>query len=344
MPFCTKCGKQIGEGEQCQCSASASYAAPGAGSEFKSETGKYVKYATGEIKGSVVSSVNAWKSEIKSTDAYERNIPIVPNTLKANEGEVPIKQYNHIARLRSRKLLTWAEGKMQVTSKRLIFRAPGRNILAGRQALQHEFDINDVAGVEFKKNYRFVPLDVLFGTLIFYVGFMIMAMIFGTLYEDIPAISIILGLVAGAALTLPLFMLKGFHPYVKLLCYSGAMGSFLPLILWLVTEGEELGALLSAIIGIALLIVLIIRMFKVILQPNLQIVIKTKSGLGAVTIRHTPVVTGLGALFGGNNNIINFSGFDEVLPDVDTEAAIRELGAVIADVQSMGDKALEKWR
>ena len=341
MPFCTKCGKQIGEGEQCSCSAS--YGVQTAGSEFRNETEKYVRYATGEIKGSVVGSVNAWRSEIKNTDAYERNIPIVPTTVKANEGEVPIKQYNHIARFRSRKLLTWAEGKLQVTSKRLIFRAPGRNLLTGKQALQHEFAIDDISGVEFKKNYRFVPLDVIFAFLLFSVGYGLMMGFFGALFAELAAVGIVLGLVAGAALTLPLFMLKGFHPYIKLLCFSGAIGSFMPLLLWFSIEGGKIGTFIAGIIGLVLLAVLFIRMCKVILQPNLQIVIKTKSGLGAVTIRHMPVVAGLGMLF-GNNNIINFTSFDEVLPDVDTEAAIKELGALIADVQTMGAAAAEKWR
>ncbi len=341
MPYCTKCGKQINEGEVCSC-VSDNRNPQQQNREIMSETGKYVRYATGEIKGSVVNSVNTWKTDIKNTDAYERNISIVPDTLSGDEDEIPIKQYNHIARLRSRMLLTWAEGKMQITNKRLIFRAPGRCLLAGKQVLQHEFDIDDVSGVEFKENYRCVFLDVLFAFLIFFFGCGLIGTIFSSMYIGTAAIAVILGIIAGVALLLPIFMLKGFHPYVKLLCYSGAVGAFVPTLIWF-SESGSLGAILTFIVVAVLVVGLIIRMLKVMLQPNLAIVVKTKSGLGAVTIRHMPVIS-FGGILGGNNGIINFTGFEEVLPDVDTEKAIREIGAVIHDTKTMGAKAAEKWR
>lgn len=40
----------------------------------------------------------------------------------------------------------------------------------------------------------------------------------------------------------------------------------------------------------------------------------------------------------------NHTGFSEILPLKDTEKCIRELGAIINDIQKMGDYAVEKWK
>lgn len=214
---------------------------------------------------------------------------------------------------------------------------PSRCILAGRQALQHEIAIDDISGVEFKKNYRFTPLDAIFAFMIVALGVALMGSFFAAVYASMEAIAILLGVIVGAALTLPLFMIKTFRPYIKLLSFSGAIGSFSPLLGWLMTAGKP-GVVLAFVLFVVLVAVLIIRIFKVVLQPNLAIIIRTRSGIGAVTIRHTPLFTP----FDGNN-IVNFTGFEEVLPGRNTELAIKELGAIIHDVQTMGDKAIEKW-
>ena len=39
-----------------------------------------------------------------------------------------------------------------------------------------------------------------------------------------------------------------------------------------------------------------------------------------------------------------YTGFSEVLPWTDTDKAINEIGAMIDDLQTMGDYAIEKWK
>ena len=102
--------------------------------------------------------------ERNATDTYERNIPIVPGSISATENEIPVKQYN-IAVLRNMFKFERAEGRMQVTNKRIIFRAAGRSI-GGRTTLQHEFAINEIAGIESNYNYRFSILYLVFAMLI----------------------------------------------------------------------------------------------------------------------------------------------------------------------------------
>ena len=102
--------------------------------------------------------------ERNETDAYERGMKIVPECISANENEIPVRQYN-IAVLRNLLKFDRAEGRMQVTNKRIIFRAAGRSI-GGRTTLQHEYAINEIAGIEAGSNYRFSFLYLIFAFLI----------------------------------------------------------------------------------------------------------------------------------------------------------------------------------
>jgi len=88
-----------------------------------------------------------------ASDTYERGKKIVPDSIKSDEGEIPVKQYN-IAILRNLFKFERAEGRMQVTNKRLVFRAAGRSV-RGRTTLQHEYAINEIAGIEAVRNYKF---------------------------------------------------------------------------------------------------------------------------------------------------------------------------------------------
>ena len=38
------------------------------------------------------------------------------------------------------------------------------------------------------------------------------------------------------------------------------------------------------------------------------------------------------------------TGFDEVIPTEQTESAIREISAIIGDIQKLGDFGIEKWK
>ena len=82
----------------------------------------------------------------EAENVYERGMKIVPDCISADEGEIPIRQYV-VAKLRTLHKLNWAEGRLQITNKRVIFRAPG-HALMGRTVLQHEFAIDEIAGVE----------------------------------------------------------------------------------------------------------------------------------------------------------------------------------------------------
>ena len=102
--------------------------------------------------------------ERNATDCYERNLQIVPDCISPNENEIPVKQYN-IAILRNLLRFERAEGRVQVTNKRVVFRAAGRSI-GGRTTLQQEFAIDELAGIEAQRNFRFGFIYLLFGLIV----------------------------------------------------------------------------------------------------------------------------------------------------------------------------------
>jgi len=92
---------------------------------------------------------------------------------------------------------------------------------------------------------------------------------------------------------------------------------------------------LSCIVAVYCLILFVFR-------PNLVIGIKNKSGLceGVVDVRRKPI--NLFAIFMMDAD--KGSGFTEVIPTPESEICIRELWAIISDIQKMGDYAVEKWK
>ena len=83
----------------------------------------------------------------------EKDKLIVPDCIKSDQDEVPVKQYD-IARLQTLIKGAFAEGRLQVTNKRVLFRSSGRSI-AGPTSMQHEFSIEEIAGIEIRKESRF---------------------------------------------------------------------------------------------------------------------------------------------------------------------------------------------
>jgi hypothetical protein len=134
--------------------------------KFAETVEKLIGHGTpaGNFLESMKNRMGIGSPERNSTDTYERGMKIVPECIGAVENETPVKQYN-IAVLRTLLKLERAEGRMQVTNKRVVFRAAGRSV-GGRTTLQHEFAINEIAGIEAKKNFKFSFLYLLFAVFI----------------------------------------------------------------------------------------------------------------------------------------------------------------------------------
>lgn len=327
--FCPYCGRPLSDGQKCSCAQSASAQTP----EFNINIDKAaVKSFFEKMKN----RMGLGDPESNKTDAYEKKKKIVPECIRANEGEIPVKQYE-IAKLRNRLIgipYSTARGRMQVTNKRVIFRAPGRCI-AGRTTLQHEFAIDEIAGIEARREFSFSFWDLLFGSWGVALGGAVMTWFLLTITNQNPVALTFLGFLFGAALICPFFLVKKLW-FLKLIGLGGACMSFF-------TTSMALRGFLNGLyifFGILATIITIFCMVVFAIKPNLVLSIKTKSASDGISIKRKKAPFFL--FFGGN--VEENTGFTEVLPLDDAEKCIREINAMVTDIQKLGDFGIEKWK
>ena len=325
--FCSRCGRPLQEGEVCNCAApTASAAAP----KFDAEAAK-------GFFESFKNRIGIGSPELNKGDAFETGKQIVPDCVKANESEIPVKQYT-VATLRNRVLgipYSKAVGRLQVTNKRVLFRARGR-CFAGRTTLQHEFSIDELAGIEARREYVFNFWDLLIGLIVAAIGGFAISLLSSLLLRRGSSITTmaILTFLLGAAGWVPSFTVKK-HWLLKLLSLGASTMLFL--------RGRVLTSfsadfwrgffmffcILSVLLVLATLLIHAIR-------PNLVLLIKTKSAHEAIDIRRKKLKS-----FSDRDE---HTGYTEVLPADDADMCIIEINALINDIQKLGDFGIEKWK
>lgn len=319
--FCTRCGKPLQEGEICSCSANST---------------PMPKIDTTSAKGFLESMKNRMgigDPELNKDDAFEKGKQIIPDCVRSNESEIPVKQYT-VATLRNRIFgipFVKAIGRIQVTNKRVIFRAPGRS-LVGRTTLQQEFAVDEIAGIEARREYVFAFWALIFGMAVMELGGMVMLMLLQAMTGLRGAGAIILSLLFGIAGCIPFFTLKK-KWLLKLLCLGGSFMS-------LAAIGNGFFYVLAFISLAFAIFALVIYTFR----PNLVLLVKTKGASDAIDIRRYKKPGIFARLFGNRNEKDNHTGFTEILPLDDTERCIREIDAMINDIQKLGDFGIEKWK
>ena len=240
--------------------------------------------------------------------------------------EVIVKQYN-IARLRTRLKFMRAEGRLMVTNRRVLFRAAGTS-LTGNLLQEHEFNLDELSGIEMHKDYKFSLLN-LFGSILIesLAVFLAMTLLSSTGNGGTIAAGVILGILG----ILPTIIVYK-HPWLKLLCAGISVASF-QLAVSSSSGGAGFLIFLLVIASIFYLIDLVIVCFV----PNLVIKLKVKGALPAIHIGSQR------SLLQRRSGSDEYSGFVEVLPWEDTIMAMNEIGAMIDDLKKQGDYAIEKW-
>lgn len=338
MAFCRFCGKELVNG-QCDCyefQASIGNVAGCAGTSSRYQQ-PYQKSKDPFLVQSFklnFSSVSSFLSSIRdqsgmsepdldTNDPYEHNVPIVPDCVQAEDNEIVVKQYN-IARLRTRLKLMKAEGRMMVTNRRVLFRASGTS-LTGNILQEHQFNLDEIAGIEMHKDYKFSLLSFFGCILLMSLASFLTYMIFSsTSSGGAIAVSIILGILG----LIPTFIVYK-HFWVKLLC---AIVGYVSFFVGMTVSENIIFLILLIVADIIVLIDLIIVCFV----PNLVIKIKTKGATGAIVICSKKAMS-------RKKTGDYYSDFAEVMPWDDTIMAMNELGTMINDLQKLGDYAIEKW-
>jgi len=362
MNFCTNCGHQMAKEQtfctECGTKMETAVAAktPTLAEKPTAPTLTIDRAAAMGFLESLKNRMGIGEPERNATDAYESGVQIVPNSIKATDGEIPIRQYN-IATLRNLLRFERAEGRLQITNKRVIFRATGRSI-GGRTTLQQEFTLNEIAGVEAIRTYRFSFFHLICGLLVVGIfamlgatialsgmdagwgtptaaeavmmGFFAIAMLFdGSGGFDIGAMPTLMGLILGFGGLAAFFLLhKKF--LLKLLLLGLSFGGFSVLMLS--------ANVIMVLLALVSLFTTIFGVFLYCMRADLEFIIKNKGALEEsppVRIRRSRNFW----FFGQQDS----AGFSEIMPTAETETAIRELGAIINDIQTLGDLGVEKW-
>ncbi len=310
--FCTKCGKQLKDGEHCTCA-----------------TDKVISRVKGLFKDRATEA---------NGSLFKRDTPIVPDLIRPDEGEIPIKQYR-FARLRSKLRGQYAEGYLQVTNKRLVFHAPGLSTV-GKTLVHHEFEVNSIAGIDVQQGTRLSVLNVIGGLLLTLLISAELRSIFEAFYNEsefaATFVAVLLFLVCAVCCA---FIKKKY--WFKLAGCALGIGALLG------TTGLSFSALdivfgfkLFTITNICIFILAIIWfviLLRVCFVPDLIFSVKTSGASEAISIRRRE----WGFFF---KQPQEFSGYSEVLPWRDTSSVAEELGALIDDLKTIGDLAVDKWK
>ena len=309
-----------------------------------------------------------------TADPYERGMLIVPDCVVPNDGEVPVRQYN-IATLFSS--FFSAEGRLQVTNKRIIFRATGRSFL-GKITQHNEFAVDEIAGLEATRGSKFSFAKFLSGLIIALIGAFLAVYIVlltvpvsvigadaarpdrgiednmwarieamtGTgrqgvemqeVFDVLTFSGSIVFMDAGSVVLILIFGFGGYAAFfllkrkllIKLLLMGVSFGSFdVMFARWSAT----------AFFFVISLLIIVLGLFLWSMTPQMIITIKTKGAAPTVDIRSSGSGGILGRIPGQSDSV-----FAQVVPTEETESAIREMGALINDIQKLGDYGVNKW-
>ena len=328
MKYCRYCGKETTDGS-CDCQAVYGDVNQDMGISEKEPfiVGDF-KFNTTSLSGFISSLRDQTGLSDASTsvnDPFERDVPIVPTCIALEKEEVVVKQYN-IAKLRTRLKFMKAEGRLMVTNKRVLFRAAGTS-LTGNILQNHQFDLEEIGGVEVHKDYKFSFLNF-FGTfLVTNWAVLMIIMLFSNVNNN--------GMVVTGALLGLLGMAPTFIVYkrfwIKLFSAIVGTGSLL-----YSSQMASSGGIFLSLLLVLSVIVLLFNMMIVCFVPNLMFKLKTKSGANCLVIGSKK------SLFRRDVND-EYTGFTEVLPFEDTVMVINEIGSLIDDLKKQGNYGIKKW-
>lgn len=273
-----------------------------------------------------------------SLDYFEAGKKIVPEAVALEEGETPVKQYDHLVTMQTKLKMTRAHGRLQITNKRVLFRANGFSP-AGKTTCQQIFDLDKLDGIEIRKDFRFRFCDALFAfflsmCIIAFVGDLTNALFSARGWAPVTLMIALLTCV-------PFFLWKKKWLQKLLIlsvgfAFAGASGYDTPFSWFLEFNIRKLGHSDISSLCTLLNVLYVIALFLYSFKPNMYINFKASGGSSAIEIRRD---------FSWRlQNKEEYSGFAEVQPGKDADAAIREINTIINDIKTLGDLGIEKWR
>ena len=258
------------------------------------------------------------------------------------EGEQTVRTYC-CSHYKSRFLGIQSNGYLGVTNKRVIYQAAGRST-AGRNVIQSEVPIADISGLSSFKGVYFSILHLL-----------------GVLILTLAIVSVLTTLIGFMAVILESY--AAFQVITWLIVAAGIAGSFLV---------QVKSILRPVLAGVAVAGLLALGGGSILSNISLASILGDGPGMGGWQLI-LAFFTAIYALFcafwyarrptfslevnskGGASKPISISSISGFLrisankylnaePAVDTEKMLEELGAVILDIQMLGDYGINKWK
>jgi len=290
-----------------------------------------------------------------------RNKDLLKDKITPAEGEVSVRTY-YCTYYLSRLLGLEAWGYLGITNKRVIFQALGTSN-AGSSVIQSELPIADVSGISSYKGtfFSFGHLATAFAAAwIAAITVFMLTALFGTIvitlivrysqsielssnsYVVLQVIGWILG-IGGALASLGLARHSLWRPMLTAISAVGfgvaAGGSLiggLVSLLFSQNAGANTLAAFSFFLAFVMVIYTLFCIFWYARRPTFSLAISSKGG------SDTPIsISGASGL-----GLFNVSAGKALTaePAADAELMLQELGAVILDVQMLGDMGINKWK
>lgn len=261
------------------------------------------------------------------------------------EGEEAVRTY-HCTSLSSRLLGMKAEGHLTVTNKRVVFYAHGSSY-SGKSILHSEVPVADVSGISSYKGNYFGWMYVLTAVVVsIVVGGIIGTLVMGAatlLWSalDLESPQIIAWVLGGAAIAGSLFVDRQSIWRTVLAFFGavlfagagsiGALGQLGRSLLGGSGGMAGVGTTLAFVAGIYVLVCL----YWYARRETMAIYVSSKGGAS------TPIAISGVRSFGAVNTAATRALTAEPAPD--SEVMIKQLGAMITDIQALGDFGIEKW-
>lgn len=329
MAFCKYCGEEIFDNIPHECpNQPRKKARPAVPTELNVDAGK--------IKTALDGIVQRIGVRDPKLDYYEKNRSIVPDSIELEEGEIPVKQYDHLATLQTKFKLTRAHGRLQITNKRVLFRANGSSP-AGKTVCQQIFDLDKLDGIEIRKDFRFRLGDTFFAFLMSTIVMTYVGDVTDALFSADWCYPIMM--VIALLTCIPVFLWKAkWLEKLMLLSVGFACldaGAHDTAFSWFLEQNFRKITTDTTSLCSIMHLLYIACLFLYSFKPNLLIEFKT-GGSNAIQIRHKD------SIFSAKKE--EYSGFAEIQPGKDADLAIKEVNTIINDIKTLGDLGIEKWK
>mgnify|MGYP000083850876 CR=1 FL=1 len=263
---------------------------------------------------------------------------LIQDSITPAEGEASVRAY-HCTYYKSILLGLSASGYLEVTNKRVIFQARGESS-AGTSIIHSEVPVADVSGISTYKGTYFSIGHFLAAFIVSFIAFSLVPVVVAQTVRDNDMLIYTKWGIALLGFVGSFFVSKQSIWRCVLVSSSASAlltvgSSFLSFLGGIFGFGRS-GSDWSILLGFAMIIYVLICLFWYARRPTFSLSVNSKGGLS------TPInisgATGIGIFDVAAGKALTAE------PAEEAEKLLKELGAVVLDIQTLGDLGISKWK